>query len=132
MDKLEGFELYLKVAEQDDLNLRHPPDMTPELFERYLPYAVALGVEQAWAEQFTSVFAALANGGVDYQPRWSVTSTPGIWVVLPRLWVAVSVPPSPLRLRPRVRHQVLAAAGRPAVAAAVVVAAAGRVPAARG
>ena len=70
MDKLEGFELYLKVAEQDDLNLRHPPDMTPELFERYLPYAVALGVEQAWAEQFTSVFAALANGGVDYQPRW--------------------------------------------------------------
>ena len=70
MDKLEGFELYLKVAEQDDLNLRHPPDMTPELFERYLPYAVALGVEQAWAEQFTSVFAALASDGVDYQPRW--------------------------------------------------------------
>lgn len=70
MDKLEGFELYLKVAEQDDLNLRYPPDMTPELFEKYLPYAVALGVEQAWAEQFTSVFAALRGEGVDYQPRW--------------------------------------------------------------
>ena len=25
MDKLEGFELYLAVAEKDDLDLRHPP-----------------------------------------------------------------------------------------------------------
>ncbi len=71
MDKLEGFKLYLEVAEKDDLNLRHPPDMTPELFERYLPFAVALGVEQAWADQFTQVFAALsAERGVNYRPRW--------------------------------------------------------------
>ncbi|MDP6415329.1 MAG: DUF2207 domain-containing protein, partial [Gammaproteobacteria bacterium] len=38
MDKLEGFKLYLEVAEEDDLNLRHPPDKTPELFEQMLPY----------------------------------------------------------------------------------------------
>ena len=70
LDKLEGFELYLKVAEKDDLNLRHPPDMTPQLFEQYLPFAVALGVEQEWAEQFTGVFAALQNQPGGYQPRW--------------------------------------------------------------
>ena len=71
MDKLNGFKLYLEVAEKDDLNLRHPPDKTPELFERYLPFAVALGVEQAWADQFTRVFATLnAEQGVDYRPRW--------------------------------------------------------------
>ena len=71
MDKLEGFKLYLEVAEKDDLNIRHPPDMTPELFERFLPFAVALGVEQAWADQFTQVFAALdAEQGVNYRPRW--------------------------------------------------------------
>ena len=54
MDKLEGFKLYLEVAEKDDLNLRNPPDLTPALFERYLPFAIALGVEQEWAEQFAA------------------------------------------------------------------------------
>jgi uncharacterized membrane protein YgcG len=71
MDKLEGFKLYLEVAEKDDLNLQHPPQMTPKLFERYLPFAIALGVEQAWAEQFTEVFAKLAaDQGVAYHPTW--------------------------------------------------------------
>ncbi|MEZ5551361.1 MAG: DUF2207 domain-containing protein [Pseudomonadales bacterium] len=71
MDKLEGFKLYLEVAEKDDLNLRHPPDLTPALFERYLPFAIALGVEQAWAEQFARVFAQLAREqGQAYRPLW--------------------------------------------------------------
>jgi uncharacterized membrane protein len=30
----------------------NPPEKTPELLERYLPYALALGVQQEWAEQF--------------------------------------------------------------------------------
>ena len=29
-----------------------PPTDTPEIFERYLPYAIALGVENHWAERF--------------------------------------------------------------------------------
>lgn len=74
MDKLEGFKMYLEVAEQEDLNLRNPPDKTPELFERYLPFAIALGVEQAWAEQFAEVFKALeaqgTNAGHGYHPVW--------------------------------------------------------------
>ena len=71
MDKLEGFRMYLEVAEKDELNLRNPPARTPELFERYLPFALALGVEQRWAEKFAAVFAGLAAGdGSGYQPRW--------------------------------------------------------------
>jgi len=71
MDKLEGFKLYLEVAEKDDMNLRNPPDMNAELFERFLPFAIALGVEQDWSEQFTQVFATLlARDGVEYQPHW--------------------------------------------------------------
>lgn len=71
MDKLEGFKLYLEVAEQDDLDLKNPPEKTPELFESYLPYALALGVEQAWAEQFTEVFAGLEEkNGKHYHPTW--------------------------------------------------------------
>jgi uncharacterized membrane protein YgcG len=71
MDQLEGFRTYLEVAEKDELNLRNPPARTPELFERFLPFALALGVEQKWAEKFAAVFARLgADGGKRYQPAW--------------------------------------------------------------
>jgi len=71
LDKLEGFKLYLEVAEKDDLDLQHPPELTPQLFEKYLPFAIALGVEQPWAESFTAVFAKLAAEQVrPYQPAW--------------------------------------------------------------
>jgi uncharacterized membrane protein YgcG len=71
MDQLEGFRTYLEVAEKDELNLRNPPAKTPELFERFLPFALALGVEQKWAEKFAAVFARLgADGGKRYQPAW--------------------------------------------------------------
>jgi uncharacterized membrane protein YgcG len=71
LDQLMGFKLYLEVAEKEDLDRRHPPEKTPDLFERYLPYAVALGVEQAWAEQFSEVFAHLAQQqATAYRPLW--------------------------------------------------------------
>lgn len=68
MDRIEGFKQYLSVAEKDRLNKLHPPEKTPELFERYLPYALALGVEQEWCEQFSEV---LQKAGTEpYQPSW--------------------------------------------------------------
>lgn len=71
MDELEGFRMYLEVAEKEDLGHRYPPEKTPALFERFLPFAVALGVEQAWAEQFATVFSTLeAKQGISYQPLW--------------------------------------------------------------
>jgi uncharacterized membrane protein YgcG len=71
LDKIEGFRLYLDVAEKDELASVHPPEKTPELFEAYLPYALALGVEQAWAEQFAEVFDRIKETtGEAYQPGW--------------------------------------------------------------
>ena len=72
MDQLEGFRLFLGVSEKDRLNLINPPERTPELFEAYLPYAMALDVEQQWGEQFAGVLAA---AGADpsrtaYRPGW--------------------------------------------------------------
>jgi uncharacterized membrane protein YgcG len=69
-DAIEGFRMYLSVAEKDRLNLLNPPDHTPELFEKYLPYALALGVEQQWAEQFADVLARQMEGGAAYSPGW--------------------------------------------------------------
>lgn len=63
MDEIEGFKQYLGVAEEDRLNYLHPPEKTPQLFEKYLPYAVALDVENRWAEKFAGVLAAAAAAG---------------------------------------------------------------------
>jgi uncharacterized membrane protein YgcG len=68
MDQIEGFKMYLSVAEKERLEVLHPPDKTPELFERYLPYALALGVEHQWSEQFADVLEQA--GAEPYQPRW--------------------------------------------------------------
>ena len=71
-DEIEGFRLYLSVAEEDRLNLENPPEETPELFERFLPYALALGCEQQWAVKFDSVLqaAGIAPGDSSYSPSY--------------------------------------------------------------
>jgi uncharacterized membrane protein YgcG len=70
MDKIEGFKLYLSVAEKDRLNLLNPPEKTPALFEKYLPYALALDVENAWSEQFSEVLARAGTEAQAYAPLW--------------------------------------------------------------
>jgi uncharacterized membrane protein len=71
LDQIEGFKQYLEIAEKDELNLRNPPEKTPALFEQFLPYALALSVEQAWAEKFANAFERLkATTGQAYQPVW--------------------------------------------------------------
>lgn len=73
MDQIEGFRMYLGTAEGEFLQNRYPPDMTPEHFEQYLPYALALGVENEWAERFSGVLQQAATTTAekaDYNPRW--------------------------------------------------------------
>ncbi|NNL78374.1 MAG: DUF2207 domain-containing protein, partial [Desulfobacterales bacterium] len=69
MDQIEGFKLYLSVAEKEGLNMRNPPEKTPELFEKFLPFALALDVENAWSEQFAAVLAQ-AQTEHGYSPVW--------------------------------------------------------------
>lgn len=69
MDEIEGFKLYLSVAEQHGLDMRNPPEKTPQLFEKLLPYALALDVENLWGEQFNHVLA-LAGRDNHYRPSW--------------------------------------------------------------
>jgi len=71
LDDMLGFKDFLEIAEKDELNLRNPPQKTPELFEVMLPYALALGVEQQWSERFADVLAAIrGQDGEAYQPSW--------------------------------------------------------------
>nr|WP_305908346.1 DUF2207 domain-containing protein [Methylomarinum sp. Ch1-1]MDP4521171.1 DUF2207 domain-containing protein [Methylomarinum sp. Ch1-1] len=76
LDKFDGLQLYLSVAEKDELNFLHPPQKTPQLFEHLLPYALALDVEQQWSEKFADILQQ-ASLGSDYQPRWYHSSHHG-------------------------------------------------------
>jgi uncharacterized membrane protein YgcG len=75
MDELEGLRLYLGVTEKDRLNMLNPVDRTPQTFERLLPYALALDVEQQWSAKFAGVLDQTdASGQLSYQPVWFVGS----------------------------------------------------------
>jgi uncharacterized membrane protein len=76
MDQIDGFKMYLTTAEGPEL-AQAAPAKTPQLYERLLPYAIALGVENRWAEQFSDVLRAAAQdagaaggGGGSYHPSW--------------------------------------------------------------
>jgi len=58
VDEIAGFRQFLLSVEADRLSRTPRPQLTPELFERLAPYAFALDVHEAWAEQFTNVAAA--------------------------------------------------------------------------
>ncbi len=70
LDEIEGFRLYLSTAEQHRLNILHPPEKTPALFEQLLPYAIALGVENQWSDQFSEVFKNIDKQQQGYSPSW--------------------------------------------------------------
>ncbi|MFD1695223.1 DUF2207 domain-containing protein [Roseibium aestuarii] len=76
LDAIEGLKLYLKVAEEERMNMEGVPRMTPDHFEALLPYAVALGVEKPWAQAFQSwLETAMPAGQAAYQPTWMIGRT---------------------------------------------------------
>ena len=77
--EIEGFKLYLKTAESKrfakDISenvAKAPPTMTQELYERYLPYAVALDVEKPWSKYFEKMLPQEAKA---YDPGWGQIHT---------------------------------------------------------
>jgi len=72
MDKIEGFKMYLKTAEEERLNSINIPNKTPQLFEKYLPYAIALDCENQWAKKFKSIIEDAIKSGEYIQPTWYV------------------------------------------------------------
>ncbi len=78
MDEIEGFKMYLDTAEQDRLDRMQSPEMTPEVFEMFLPFAFALGVENHWCDNFASKFPPEVEPGGNYHPRWYVGQYAGL------------------------------------------------------
>jgi len=75
--EIEGFRLYMEKAEKLQLNAvqpgsSQPPPMTKERYETFLPYAVALDVEDPWTRYFEHV---LPQEAASYHPTWTNMST---------------------------------------------------------
>ncbi|MFI5097167.1 MAG: DUF2207 domain-containing protein, partial [Candidatus Acidiferrales bacterium] len=74
LDQVEGFKMFLGAVDSDRLNRAMPPQQTPAVFEKFLPYALALDVEQDWANKFSDVLAAAGsvagNSGMAYTPSF--------------------------------------------------------------
>ncbi len=68
LDHVLGFKMYLETAEQRRFDALNPPEMNLRLFEKYLPYAIALGCENEWASKFDDVLQQAEQQG--YQPAY--------------------------------------------------------------
>jgi uncharacterized membrane protein YgcG len=76
LDHIAGFKQYLSITERERLDRMTAPEDTPEVFERYLPYAIALGVENRWASRFAAVLAAAQAQGRQGFAWYSGSSSP--------------------------------------------------------
>lgn len=70
---IEGLKMYMNAAENEQLKFHNPPQMTPEVFEKFLPYAMVLGVDKIWGEKFANY---LKSTSTEYQNSWYYGSTP--------------------------------------------------------
>ncbi|MGH6658552.1 MAG: DUF2207 family protein, partial [Sphingomicrobium sp.] len=63
LDRIAGFKQYLSITERERLDRMQAPADSLQLFERFLPYAIALEVENRWADRFAGQLAAAAAAG---------------------------------------------------------------------
>jgi len=71
LGQMEGFRMFLTTTDWGHRDARLARKLTPDLFERFLPYAMALNLEKVWSEKFAAVLAQTApKGTADYSPAW--------------------------------------------------------------
>ncbi len=65
----KGFRMYLETAEKYTIQ-----NLTPETFEKFLPYAMVFGVEKQWAENFRDIYTS--------SPSWYQSSDGDLFTTL--------------------------------------------------
>ncbi|MCI3939280.1 DUF2207 domain-containing protein [Chryseobacterium aahli] len=69
---IDGFKMYMGAAENEQLKFHNPPTMTPESFEKLLPFAMVLGVDEIWGKKFDALLTKMST---EYQSNWYVGSS---------------------------------------------------------
>ncbi len=71
MGQVEGLRMFLTTTDWQHRDARLARKLTRDLFERFLPYAMALNVEKVWSEKFAAALTHMAQEGtVAYSPVW--------------------------------------------------------------
>lgn len=68
LEELLGLSEYIRRAEVDRIEYHDAPEKSPKLFEKLLPYAIALNLTSVWTKQF--------EGLLDEPPDWYVGHAP--------------------------------------------------------
>ena len=72
---IEGLKMYISLAEEKQMQFFNPPEVTPEVFERLLPYAIALKADKVWGEKFEkTLLRSMQAGDAAYVPLWYMGS----------------------------------------------------------
>lgn len=56
-DKIEGFHMFLSTADEKRFDMMSPPKKSLELYEKYLPFAIALDCEIEWGQKFEDILS---------------------------------------------------------------------------
>ena len=62
-DRIEGFRMFLATADEKRFDLMSPPKKSLELYEKYLPFAIALGCEIEWGKKFEEIINTASLDG---------------------------------------------------------------------
>ena len=70
LDEIESFSMYLKGEGLTRFSTQASPETLRTRFEQYLPFAIALGMEEPWAEEFTRALDTTSQTPQTYSPLW--------------------------------------------------------------
>jgi hypothetical protein len=68
LEEVLGLARYIRLAEVDRIEFHDAPEKNPQLFERLLPYAMALNLTRIWTAQF--------EGLLNAPPEWYGSTSP--------------------------------------------------------
>jgi len=68
LEEILGLSRYIRLAEVDRIEFHNAPEKSPHVFERLLPYAIALNLTRVWTDQF--------RGLLTESPDWYASSAP--------------------------------------------------------
>jgi len=68
LEEILGLAQYIRLAEVDRIEFHNAPEKSPDVFERTLPYAIALNLTKVWTSQF--------EGLMKEPPEWYGGASP--------------------------------------------------------
>lgn len=74
--QIDGFKMFLNATQEEFLKIvGSTPEQNPELYEKYLPYAMALGVEKNWNAKFAPYFKIQEAQKNIVSPYWHLSNS---------------------------------------------------------